>query len=138
MRWGMTDRRTPDATLIEAVRILSRTIHTDDGVIPACLAEVAARIEELVDERRSISTLLQKVQSLEAKIARLREQRRWISVGERLPEDNVAVLCWVDGCGAEMVWREKGQWFMSFAGYPISDLAYTHWQPLPPGPEGYA
>jgi len=71
-------------------------------------------------------------------IARLREERRWIPVGERLPADNVAVLCWVDGCGAEMVWREKGQWFLSFAGYPISDFTYTHWQPLPTGPEGDA
>ena len=70
-----------------------------------------------------------------AEIRRLREERRWVSVGERLPADNVAVLCWVDGCGAEMVWREKGQWFLSFAGYPISDSTYTHWQPLPPGPE---
>jgi len=70
-----------------------------------------------------------------AEIARLREERRWIPVGERLPEDNVAVLCWVDGCGAEMVWREKGQWFLSFAWYPISDSTYAHWQPLPPGPE---
>jgi len=108
----VVERRTDDATLIEAVRILSRTIQTDDGVIPACLAEVATRLAELV------------------------EQRRWVLVGERLPNDNVAVLCWVDGCGAEMVWREKGQWFLSFAGYPISDLSYTHWQPLPSGPEG--
>ena len=68
-------------------------------------------------------------------IARLREERRWIPVGERIPPDNVAVLCWVDGCGAEMVWREKRQWFLSFAGYPISDSTYTHGRPLPPGPE---
>ena len=108
----MTDRRTPDETLIEAMRILSRTITTEDGVIPACLAEVATRMEELVEERR------------------------WVSVEERLPNDNVAVLCWVDGCGTEMAWREKGQWFLSFAGYPISDFALTHWMPLPPGPEG--
>lgn len=47
----MTERRTPDATLIEAVRILSRTINTDDGVIPACLAEAAKRLAELVEER---------------------------------------------------------------------------------------
>ena len=73
-----------------------------------------------------------------AEIRRLREERRWVPVGEGLPPDNVAVLCWVDGSGAEMVWREKGQWFLSFAGYPISDSAYTHWQPLPTGPEANA
>jgi hypothetical protein len=108
----VSERRSDDATLIEAVRILSRTITTDDGVIPACLAEVAQRLEELVDERR------------------------WVPVGERLPSDNVAVLCWVDGSGAEMCWREKGAWYLSFAGYGVSDCTYTHWQPLPPGPEG--
>ena len=50
----MSERRTPDATLIEAVRILARRINTDDGVIPACLAEVAQRLAELVEERRWI------------------------------------------------------------------------------------
>jgi len=71
----MGNRRTDEATLIEAVRILSRTIQTDDGVISACLAEVATRMAELVEERRSISTLLQKVESLEAENNRLREER---------------------------------------------------------------
>ena len=75
------------------------------------------------------------IRTLREEIRVLREERRWVPVGERLPPDNVAVLCWVDGCGAEMVWREKGQWFLSFAGYPISDSTYTHWQPLPTGPE---
>ena len=75
------------------------------------------------------------IRTLREEIRVLREERRWVPVGERLPPDNVAVLCWVDGCGAEMVWRENGQWFLSFAGYPISDSTYTHWQPLPPGPE---
>ena len=55
----MSERKTPDAKLIEAVRILSRTIHTDDGVIPACLAEVATRLEELVEERRGFLTPLE-------------------------------------------------------------------------------
>ena len=48
----MSERRTDDATLIAAVRILARTIHSEDGVIPACLAEAAARLETLVEERR--------------------------------------------------------------------------------------
>jgi hypothetical protein len=77
----VTDRRTPDATLIEAVRILSRTIQTDDGVIGACLAEAATRLQELVEERRSISTLLQKAETLEEDNARLREERKtWCTV----------------------------------------------------------
>jgi len=97
----VSDRRTPDAKLIEAVRILSRTIQTDDGVIPACLAEVATRLAELVEEKR------------------------WVPVGERLPVDGQQVL-WLLNDNATI------------------DLDYTkpfnatHWQPLPPGPEGDA
>ena len=55
----MSERRTDDATLIEAVRILARDIQTDDGVIPACLSEVATRLEELVEERRGFLTPLE-------------------------------------------------------------------------------
>lgn len=50
----MSERKTDDATLIAAVRILAKTIKTDDGVIGACLAEVANRLEALVEERRLV------------------------------------------------------------------------------------
>jgi len=76
------------------------------------------------------------VNGLVEEIERLREERRWVPVGQRLPADNVAVLCCGDGIGAEMVWREKGKWHLSFVGTQIGDSTYTHWQPLPPGPEG--
>ena len=46
----MSERKTDDATLIAALRILARTIQSDDGVIPACLDEVATRLEKLVEE----------------------------------------------------------------------------------------
>ena len=148
----MSERRTPDAELIEAVRIMSRTIQTEDGVIPACLAEVATRMAELVEERRSISTLHQKVESLEEEISRLREERRWVPVGERLPELNEAnrfcfdcLVCCTRGNVCEMTyeintyakqernrqprWKRQGM---------ISMREVTHWRPLPPGPEGDA
>ena len=122
----MSERRTDDATLIEAVRILACTIQTDDGVIPACLAEVATRLAELVEERR------------------------WVPVRERLPELNEAnrfcfdcLVCCTRGNVCEMTyeintyakqernrqprWKRQGM---------ISMREITHWQPLPPGPEG--
>ena len=106
---------------------------------PFDIVEVLRRPLETISQCRRMRYVTAEVAEIAAaEIARLREERRWIPVGERLPADNVAVLCWVDGCGAEMVWREKGQWFLSFAGYPISDSTYTHWQPLPPGPESVA
>ena len=102
----MSDRRTDDATLIEAVRILSRTIQTDDGVIPACLAEVATRLEELVEERR------------------------WIPVGERLPED----ATWMDVAGPwgeTIAWRTPSDW----RNKEEFDIDVTHWRKRTPGPE---
>ena len=105
----MSDRRTPDPTLIEAVRILSRTIHTEDGVIPACLAEVATRLEELVDEQR------------------------WVPVGERLPKGLSLVLAFINGevMEATFVGGKGLAWQTDRGGFNA-----THWQPLPPGPEG--
>jgi hypothetical protein len=118
----VTDRRTPDAKLIEAVQILARTINTEDGVIAACLAEVAQRLAELVEERR------------------------WVPVGERLPADDVHVLIWGNGWRSPAIgWREHQPhyivpetiWTLGDdvdRGDPPRDI--THWQPLPPGPEG--
>ena len=119
----MSERRTDDATLIAAMRILSRTIQTDDGVIPACLAEVATRMAELVEERR------------------------WISVGERLPPTDTEVLltCNIDGDFTDVsIGRSIGR-MNDIGSAVIMDLdgddywvTCTHWKPkpLPPGPEG--
>jgi len=87
------------------------------------------------DDCPNEAAIFDEMSALRAEIAKLREERRWISVVERLPADSVAVLCCGDGIGAEMVWRENGQWHLSWVGTPISDSTYTHWQPLPPGPE---
>jgi hypothetical protein len=53
----VSERRTPDATLIEAVRILARDIQSGDGCANACLLEAATRLEELVEERRKWCTV---------------------------------------------------------------------------------
>jgi len=64
----VSDRRTSDATLIAAMRILARDIKSQDGLANACIAEAADRMERLVEERR------------------------WVPVGERLPKEVVFVL----------------------------------------------
>ena len=104
----MSERRTDDATLIEALRILSRTIQTEDGVIPACLAEAAARLETLVEERQ------------------------WIPVGERLPEGEG----WVDVAGLwgdSVGWHEPSGW-RNVDDDPCPGEV-THWRKRGPGPE---
>ena len=136
----MSDRRTPDATLISALRILARDIQSGDGCANACLLEVATRLEELVEERRSISTLLQKVESLEAENKRLREERRWVPVGERLPAvqgDDVLTARgpWEDGGYSITRGWWNGECWMSYEwDRDMPPVAF--WQPLPPGPEG--
>jgi hypothetical protein len=94
----MSERRTDDATLIAALRILARDIQSGDGCANACLLEAAIRLEELVDDRR------------------------WIPVGERLPDADLQVL-WLLGENQiiDLDWTKP--------------YNATHWQPLPPGPE---
>ena len=120
----MGERRTHDATLIAAVRILARDIESGDGCANACLLEVAARLAELIEERR------------------------WVPVGERLPEIDVQVLVWQQGCiSPEIGWREHRPYYTVpetiwtlgdelDKGYPPEKI--THWMPLPIAPEANA
>lgn len=71
-------------------------------------------------------------------IAALREQPRWISVEERLPEKYKFVLCYKDGktrigyyIGAEYV---KGVAAFADCGHNHS-FGVTHWLPLPDAPK---
>jgi hypothetical protein len=104
----VSERKTDDATLISALLVLSCTITTEDGVIPACLAEAADRLAELVEERR------------------------WVPVGERLPEAGSLVLAFINGEAMEATFCGGGgrAWQTDRGGFSA-----THWQPLPPGPE---
>ena len=81
-------------------------------------------------------------------IARLREERRWISVEERLPADDVHVFVWGKGWSCPAIgWREHQPHYIVpetiwtcgdeiDRGDPPQDI--THWQPMPPGPEDSA
>ncbi len=107
----MSDRRTPDATLISAVRILARDIQSGDGCANACLREAAQRLEELVEERR------------------------WVPVGEGLPEDEE----WVEMAGTwgENIGYFDGEQWLNTESETVEYLV-THWRKRTPGPEGDA
>ena len=67
-----------------------------------------------------------------AEIARLREERRWVPVGERLPQNEE----WVDIAGewGDCVgYYSVGRW-LNVDDDPCWD-AITHWRKRTPGPE---
>ena len=73
-----------------------------------------------------------------AEIVKLREERRWVPVGERLPEHP----CWVIAFDAE----QQLVIYVHFSSDDYHDGPVwendrgrrnpTHWMPLPPAPEG--
>jgi hypothetical protein len=73
-------------------------------------------------------------------IARLREERRWVPVGERLPrgqsEDVLTARGpWEDGGYSIGIGWWNGEFWMSY-GSDRDMPSVAFWQPLPPGPEG--
>ena len=75
------------------------------------------------------------IRKLREEIRVLREDRRWIPVGERLPEVGSLVLAFINGDIMEATFCGGGglAWQTDRGGFHA-----THWQPLPPGPEGVA
>lgn len=112
-----------------------RDEHSEDCayIHPHCLIDgLVKEIARLREERRSISTLHQKVESLEADNERLREERRWVPVGERLPDDET----WMDVAGpwGEIIGYYDGEQWLDTQSETLDEV--THWRKRAPGPEG--
>ena len=63
---------------------------------------------------------------------------QWISVDDRLPEDNSDVLAYLrDGDKGRIYPANyaKGVWFDCFFDIPVTN-ATTHWMPIPEPPKG--
>ena len=78
-----------------------------------------------------------------AEIARLREERRWISVEERLPHvgpDEKVLVAWryedepKESLVVSEAWHLRRGLFVDKEELEFPDVKF--WQPLPPGPEG--
>lgn len=62
----------------------------------------------------------------------------WISVKDRLPENNEIVLCWrnKDGCfvGRYVTLQDTKDWYAFVAAGGRVVVGTTHWMPLPEPP----
>lgn len=108
-------RRTDPKTLVEALRILARTIESGDGIANSCIAEAADVIEELTKERQIMTN------------ETLRGQ--WFPCSEVLPPNGQVVMTKIDdekGCRNEIKLKRKGKrWCFDkemYGGYMP-----THW-----------
>ena len=92
------------------------------------LQRVGVKVRELTDD----NWLADMVEIACAEIARLREERRWISVGERLPDGEE----WVDVAGLwgdSVGWHDGEEWRNVEEDQFPSEV--THWRKRGPGPE---
>ena len=85
---------------------------------------LAASLSAMV-EKHDLQTKL--IAALEAEIARLREERRWVPVGERLPDGEECVEA-AGPWGEDITWWDGEQW--------LDRRVLTHWRKRTPGPEG--
>ena len=117
-----------DTNLVNALREHAEWARANEWETPITLgddlAEAADRIEAQAKE-----------------IEKLRGQvPHWIPVEERLPEDRSDVLVvayWHERWGVYMGWcaPERAAWSVHIGIGDRSDIAVTHWMPLPEPPE---
>ena len=101
----------------------------------------------------SLAAGVERIKELEAQLT----AAGWVSVEDRLPDDNELVLVYTPGDdgGTEFDFIEDGVWsdhedsyqhFMEAGGYrmcgddvsvtgPSAEAPYTHWMPLPAAPD---
>ena len=97
----------------------------------AIMREAADRI---ANQSTHIAALQQEIEKLRGQLP------RWIPVEERLPEDRGDVLVvayWHERWGVYMGWcaPERAAWSVHIGIGDRSDIAVTHWMPLPEPPE---
>lgn len=135
-------------TQVEAARKIG--LYQGKSGIWAVIEQASDRI---ANQSTHIAALQQEIEKLRGQNEQLREaaalvtkesaellERRWIPVEERLPEDRSDVLVvayWHERWGAYMGWcaPERAAWSVHVGIGDRSDIAVTHWMPLPEPPK---
>lgn len=117
-----------------------------DAVGPAAADRIAnqsthiAALQQEIEKLRGQNEQLREAAALVTKESAELLERRWIPVAERLPEDRSDVLVvayWHEKWGVYMGWcaPERAAWSVHIGIGDRSDIAVTHWMPLPEPPE---
>ena len=122
--------------------------HEHNCGVSGC-AVMRAAADRIANQSTHIAALQQEIEKLRGQNEQLREaaalvtkesaellERRWIPVTERLPEDRSDVLVvayWHERWGVYMGWcaPERVAWSVHIGIGDRSDIAVTHWMPLP-------
>ena len=101
----------------------------------ACATEWGRGVKAaILAEKQTETALVEAIAELEAENARLKAERRWIPVSERLPEDGEVVWLW-DGNNLGMGYYLVLSGCFMDRDTPLRRIKPTHWMPLPESPE---
>lgn len=117
-----------DTNLVNALREHAEWARANEWETPITLGDDLAEAADLIEAQAK------EIDALRAQLP------RWIPVEERLPEDRSDVLVaayWHERWGVYMGWcaPERAAWSVHVGIGDRSDIAVTHWMPLPEPPE---
>lgn len=136
----MTDEQIKQNAEAYAIKICEETPIDYRVVSDAYFAGAHSRDEEIGRMNTTIRLYANQIALLRKEIDQLRNP--WISVEDRLPEDNKTVLVWFGGYYMVAVLRDNEWWdctgYQTGGGWSaldkIPDIAssyITHWMPIP-------
>lgn len=116
-------------TLDEAIKHAEEVAEEkEEQAWEAQLQEEYRTCKDCAKEHRQLAEWLKELKQLRKQT----KTGRWITVSERLPEENYAVLVWCpERKNIYCAYLEEGQWWIFGAYFEKVKLEVIAWQPLP-------